>query len=840
MNTTDVVARTTPETPQGGNSTRIDLGVEGMTCASCVGRVERAIQRVTGVAEVAVNLSSEHAQVTFTNARMDIEAVAAAIEKAGYRVAHRDLELAIDGMTCASCIARIERALQKVPGVLSVGVNLANEIAHVSGIGLDEAVLITAVKQAGYGARLTGKNSSEDDTKQRESRSALVHVGIAALLTAPLFVVMLLHLAGNPAGMPGWAALALATPVQFWLGGRFYRAGWRAVRAGTGNMDLLVALGTSAAYGLSLWLLIRAWIAGAAAPSLYFDSSTIVITLILFGKWLEARGKRQTGEALRALTALRPEQARLREVNGTEREVPVGQIVVGDVVIVRPGERIPVDGVIREGESAADESMLTGESLPVRKQVGDKVIGGAINGEGRLVVETSAVGAESALSRIVRLVENAQAAKAPIQKLVDRVAAVFVPVVLGIAVVTFLAWWLLTGQVEHAILSAVAVLVIACPCSLGLATPTAVMAGTGVAAKHGILIKDAETLEIAHRIGTVAFDKTGTLTEGNPSVVRLHAAEGLSATEVLRLAAAVQRDSEHPLAKAVRTRAQADGIQPPAATDARTLPGRGMKASVEGRELVVGSGRIIEENSLDDMGLSVHAAQLESEGRTVSWLIEVGSRPRVLGLFGFGDSLKPSARQAVAALHDLGLRVTMLTGDNPGSARVAAHVLGIDDVQAEILPEHKAEVITALQQGGRIVAMVGDGVNDAPALAQADLGIAMGTGSDVAIHTAGMTLMRGDPALVADAIDISRRTFSKIRQGLFWAFFYNAVGIPLAALGYLSPVIAGAAMAFSSVSVVSNALLLRRWKPAERDVRIVMSEPHVQSSSASPKIRKIA
>ncbi|HQT73037.1 MAG TPA: heavy metal translocating P-type ATPase [Acidiphilium sp.] len=819
----------------------VALWIEGMTCASCVGRVERAIQRVPGVAEVSVNLGSEQARVVFTDAHpADIGDVATAVEKAGYGVATRNLELAIEGMTCASCVGRVERALRKVPGVTRVAVNLSNETARVSGIGLDEAVLIDAVERAGYGAQPGGLAGSDDDIKQQESRRALIHVGFAAVLTAPLFVAMILHMTGSSAGIPGWAQLALATPVQFWLGWRFYRAGWKAVRAGTGNMDLLVALGTSAAYGLSLWLLVRAWMAGLVPTALYFDSSTIVITLILFGKWLEARGKRQTGEALRALTALRPEHARLREVDGTEREVPVGRVAVGDIVIVRPGERIPVDGVIREGESAADESMLTGESLPVPKSAGNKVIGGAINGEGRLIVETSAVGAESALARIVQMVECAQAAKAPIQKLVDRVAAVFVPVVLAIAAVTFLTWWLTTGHVEHAILAAVAVLVIACPCSLGLATPTAVMAGTGVAAKHGILIKDAETLEIAHRIDTVAFDKTGTLTEGNPSVVALEAADGIPATEVLRLAAAVQQDSEHPLAKAVRTRAQTDGVRPPAVIEARALPGRGMKATIEGRELIVGSSRIIEENGLNARALSARAAELEDEGRTVSWLVETAPRPRILGLLGFGDALKPSARQAVAALHAQGLRVAMLTGDNPGSARVAAHALGIDDVQAEILPEHKAEAIRALQRGDRVVAMVGDGVNDAPALAEADLGIAMGTGSDVAMHTAGMTLMRGDPALVADAIDISRRTFSKIRQGLFWAFFYNVVGIPLAALGYLSPVIAGAAMAFSSVSVVSNALLLRRWKPAGRDIPTVVPELYTQPAGASPPIRKAA
>ncbi|HEY1857831.1 heavy metal translocating P-type ATPase [Acidocella sp.] len=791
----------------------VDFGIEGMTCASCVGRVERAIRRLPAVADVSINLATDQARVTFTTDAAEIEAVTAAVTKAGYGVTAKQVELAIGGMTCASCVGRVERALRRVPGVTEAQVNLATEIARVEGIGIDEAALIAVVERAGYAARPVDNDSTANDGKDQEARRALIHVGISALLTAPLFGVMILHLAGSSAMLPGWAELALATPVQFWLGFCFYRAGWKAARAGAGNMDLLVALGTSAAYGLSLYLLIRAWVMGGM-PSLYFDSSAMVITLVLVGKWMEARGKRQTGAALSALTALRPEQARVRAADGTEAELPVARVAVGDLVVVRPGERIPVDGVIVEGTSATDESMLTGESLPVPKLLGDRVIGGAINGEGVLLVETSAVGAEAALARIVRLVESAQAAKAPVQKQVDRVAAVFVPAVLGLAVLTFLGWWFATGRIEPAILAAVAVLVVACPCSLGLATPTAVMAGTGVAAQHGVLIKDAETLETAQRVDTVAFDKTGTLTEGAPSIVAVEPEEGLKEAEILRLAAGVQQGSEHPLAKAVRARAQAEGFLVPQARDAKALPGRGMAAIVEDRHLVLGSRRVLEENGLEPAALAARAVLLQEAGRTVSWLVEAGPETsRILGLIAFGDAIKPSARSAVAALRARGLHVVMLTGDNAGSAKMAADALGIDDVRAEILPEDKAEAVNALRQAGRIVAMVGDGVNDAPALAAADLGIAMATGSDVAMHTAGVTLMRGDPALVADALDISRRTFGKIRQGLFWAFVYNIIGIPLAASGHLSPVIAGAAMAFSSVSVVSNALLLRRWRP---------------------------
>ena len=809
--------------------TTVDFGIEGMNCASCIGRVERAIRRLPSVADVSVNLATEQARVTFMPNTAAIAEVIAEVTKAGYGVTAQQVELAIAGMTCASCVGRVERALRRVPGVAEAQVNLATELARIEGIGLDEAALVAAVERAGYGARpVDAGNAAHDDAKLLESRRALFHVGIAAVLTLPLFGAMMLHFAGSSVMLPGWAELALATPVQFGLGFRFYRAGWKAARAGAGNMDLLVALGTSAAYGLSLYLLARAWVTGGM-PDLYFDSSAMVITLVLFGKWLEARAKRQTGAALQALTALRPERARLRHADGTENEVPMARVAVGDLVVIRPGERIPVDGVIVEGASAADESMLTGESLPVAKFPGDRVIGGAINGEGVLLVETNAIGAESALARIIRLVDNAQAAKAPIQQQVDRVAAIFVPAVLAMAALTLLAQWLATGQIEPAILAGVAVLVVACPCSLGLATPTAVMAGTGVAAKYGILIKDAQTLEIAQRIDTVAFDKTGTLTEGAPSIVAIEPASGVTEAGILRLACGVQQGSEHPLAKAMRGRAEADGVSVPPAREAKALPGRGMAAMVEGRHLVLGSRRVLEEHGLNPAALAARAAQLQEEGRTLSWLVETGpDAARILGLIAFGDEVKPSARAAVAALRAQGLRVVMLTGDNAGSAKVAASALGIDDVRAEILPEDKAQAVNALRQTGRVVAMVGDGVNDAPALAAADLGLAMATGSDVAMHTAGVTLVRGDPALVADALEISRATFAKIRQGLFWAFAYNAIAIPLAASAHLSPVIAGAAMAFSSVGVVANALRLRSWRP--RRARAKASAPLVSKS----------
>jgi Cu+-exporting ATPase len=540
----------------------------------------------------------------------------------------------------------------------------------------------------------------------------------------------------------------------------------------------------------------------------------VVITLVLLGKYLEVRAKRQTTGAIRALQALKAPTARVLR-DGAESEVALDAVLVGDIVVVRPGERIPVDGEVAAGATHADESLITGESLPVAKNVGSRVTGGAVNGEGLIQVRTTAIGAETALARIIRLVESAQAKKAPIQRLVDQVSAVFVPVVMAIAAITLLGWGLSDGNWERAVINAVSVLVIACPCALGLATPTAIMAGTGVAAKYGILIKDAEALEIAHAINVVAFDKTGTLTEGRPTIVALEAADGNDAA-LLHLAASLQAGSEHPLARAVGAAAQQRGIALTAATGFKALPGRGVEAQVDGHTFKLGSTRMLEEAGLEPGGLAARANELQAQGNTVSWLIESGP-DRVLGLLAFGDTLKATAARAISRLHDQGIHTVLLSGDNQGAAQAAAAKLGIETVRAEVLPGDKADVVAALKLQGEVVrykvAMVGDGINDAPALAAADVGIAMGTGTDAAMHAAGITLMRGDPALVADAIAISRRTYSKIRQNLFWAFIYNLVGVPLAAFGLLNPVIAGAAMAFSSVSVVSNALLLKRWKP---------------------------
>jgi Cu+-exporting ATPase len=789
-------------------SNTLQLKIEGMSCASCVTRIERALRAAPGVLDASVNLATETARVEAAPGT-DAAALTGVVEKAGYQVARQELDLDIEGMTCASCVGRVEKALRKVEGVFDASVNLATESARVKvAAGTDPEALIEAVDKAGYPARLRREGAQATQAALRLDRER-THVIIAALLSLPLAAPMLVEPFGLQWMLPGWLQLVLATPVQFWLGARFYRAGWAAVRAGTGNMDLLVAIGTSAAYGLSVYQLFGN--AEHGMPHLYFEAGAVVITLILLGKWLEVRAKRQTADAIRALQELRPDVARVRR-GGVDREVPIGQVQVGDIVVLRPGERVAVDGEVIEGASHVNESMITGESLPVARQVGDRVTGGAINAEGLLLVRTVAVGAESTLARIIRLVENAQAAKAPIQRLVDKVSAVFVPIVLLIAAATVLAWWFAGAGIEAAILNAVSVLVIACPCALGLATPTAIMAGTGVGARAGILIKDAEALEVAHSVNAVVFDKTGTLTIGKPALTEA-AAHGIERDELLRLAAAIQQGSEHPLARAVLEAAQAQGVAAPAATQVSALAGRGLRATVEGNPLHLGSTRLMQEMGVDLAPLAKRAQELEAAGNTISWLAQ-GSR--LLGLLAFGDQLKPSAQRAVSRLKELNVKTVLLTGDNRGSAAAVGNALGIDEVVAEVLPGDKADKVAALKGQGRTVAMVGDGINDAPALAAADVGVAMATGTDVAMHAAGVTLMRGDPALVADAIDLSRRTYNKIRQNLFWAFIYNIIGLPLAAFGLLNPVLAGAAMAFSSVSVVANALLLRRWKPAGR------------------------
>ncbi|MGU9854383.1 heavy metal translocating P-type ATPase [Pseudomonas koreensis] len=790
------------------DSITFDLPIAGMTCASCAGRVERALRKVSGARAVSVNLATEQARVQAPGD--SLPALMEAVERAGYSVPQQTVELSIDGMTCASCVGRIERALNKVPGVKSVSVNLANERAHLEWLGqVDIQSLLDAVSKAGYSASVWQAEYPATDNQQQRLQHERWALICAIVLALPLVLPMLLQPFGIHWMLPAWAQFALATPVQFIFGARFYVAAWKAVRAGAGNMDLLVALGTSAGYGLSLY----EWATAAGRmPHLYFEASAVVIALVLLGKYLESRAKRQTASAIRALEALRPERA-IQVIDGREQDVAISALRLNDLVLVKPGERFPVDGEVLEGQSHADEALISGESLPVPKQPGDTVTGGAINGEGRLLVRTTALGAESVLARIIRLVEDAQAAKAPIQKLVDKVSQVFVPTVLLIALATLIGWWLYGAPMETALINAVAVLVIACPCALGLATPTAIMAGTGVAARHGILIKDAEALERAHEVDNVVFDKTGTLTSGTPRIAHLSAVDGDENT-LLTTAGALQRGSEHPLAKAVLDAAAECGLNVPDVSDSQSLTGRGIAGNLGGRRLALGNRRLLEESGLNAGNLAESAEAWESEGRTLSWLIEQSPEPRVIGLFAFGDTLKPGALQAVQQLTARDIHSHLLTGDNRGSATVVAEALGIENVHAEVLPADKAATVAELKKTG-VVAMVGDGINDAPALAAADIGIAMGGGTDVAMHAAGITLMRGDPRLVPAALEISRKTYAKIRQNLFWAFVYNLIGIPLAALGFLNPVLAGAAMALSSVSVVSNALLLKTWKPKD-------------------------
>lgn len=718
------------------------------------------------------------------------------------------LRLKITGMTCATCASRIEKVLRKQSSVLSAQVNLATEVATVavvsSGGEQDKQTVIAAIERAGFGARPAdeeNKAAEAEEALQQRRETNLLYLSVA--LTLPLVAPMLLGLFGEWM-LPGWLQLLLATPVQFYVGLRYYRGGWAALRARTGNMDLLVAIGTSAAYGLSLWVMSQ------GGSHLYFEASAAVITLVLFGKHMEMRAKRSTTAAIRALMELRPDTARVLR-DGQPVEVPADAVGKGDVVLVKPGERIPVDGQILRGETEVDNSMLTGESMPVRCGVGDEVTGGAINGEGLLEVTATRVGAESTLARIVQLVEGAQAKKAPIQRVVDQVAAVFVPAVLVIATATLVTWLLAGAAPEQAVLAAVAVLVIACPCALGLATPTALMVGTGAAARSGILIKDAEALEKAHKVGVVAFDKTGTLTVGKPVVHVVRALCG-SDDELLRLTASAQQGSEHPLGQAVLNEAESRSLELGTLDSFAAVMGKGLQAVVEGTSLLIGNVRLMQDHGVSYDALQADLEAAAEQGLTVMLVAEMGAQPRVLGLVGLADELRETSAQAVKLLQQSGIEVVMLSGDNQAAAERMGARLGVDRIIADVLPGEKADVVRELAKGGKVVAMVGDGVNDAPALAAAHVGFAMSSGTDVAMATASVTLMRPDPLLVFDAIAVSRATTRKIRQNLFWAFGYNTAAIPFAALGMLSPIIAGAAMAMSSVSVVSNSLLLRRWR----------------------------
>lgn len=726
------------------------------------------------------------------------------------------IDISVGGMTCASCVGRVEKALNKVNGVLTASVNLATESARIEVIKdpTIEVRLRRAVRDAGYEPRTAAR---ADVVLNVSPWTGFQSVAWGIALSLPLVLPMLGDLFGHHWMLPAWVQFSLATPVQFVLGARFYKAGWHALKALSGNMDLLVALGTTAGWLLSVWLWLTA--SPDSMPHLYFESSAVVITLVLLGKWLEARAKHQTTSAIRALHALRPETAHWVGPDGLI-DVPLVDVSVGDVLTVLPGERFPVDGVLLEGATQVDESMLTGEYQRVSKASGSPLTGASINGEGRVTMRVKAVGKETVLAHIIRLVEDAQAAKAPIQRLVDQVSVVFVPVVIAIAFFTGVVWVFQGVAFETAVIHAVAVLVIACPCALGLATPSAIMAGTGIAAQNGILIKDAQALELAHKVDTVVFDKTGTLTLGQPRVIELWTERPEEETQWLGVAAGIQRASEHPLARAMLSLATTRQITHVAVDSVYAVVGRGVEAQIGSRHYLMGSLAWMQAEGLLLLPWRAQTARLYAQGATLSALVERTQQGLVLlALFAFGDEPKPGAAVALAALRLRGLRLMMISGDNKAAAESMARRLGLrpedGEVHAEVLPGDKSGLIEQLKAGGHIVAMVGDGVNDAPALAAAHVGMAMGNGTDVAMHAAGITLMRGDVSLVGDALDISARTLAKIRQNLFWAFFYNVAGIPLAAMGFLNPLLAGGAMAMSSVSVMCNALLLKRWKPRQ-------------------------
>lgn len=781
--------------------------VDGMTCASCSLRVEKALAAVPGVHEAAVNLSAMTARVAAAPNAKPAELVAA-VEAAGYEVPREDILLDIGDMSCAACVGRVEKALLAVPGVLAARVSLPAETADVTiASGLTTAAdLVAAVEEAGYQAKAR-VGDSKAAPERGEARETWTMIG-ALVLSLPFAANMAYEIATGAPLLPPILQLVFASPVFFVAGARFHVGAYKALRAGAANMDVLVSLGSTAAFGLALWRMAQ-----GHAHHLTFEAAALVIAFVLFGKWLEARARRATGGAVAALAALRPPIARIIK-DGVETESPVDAIKAGDVIAVRPGERIPADGVIVSGRSEIDESMLTGESRPVEKAAGDDVAGGSVNGAGRLEIRATTVGSASRLSRIIRLVERAQSSKAPIQHTVDKVASIFVPAVVALAVLTFVGWKVFVGaDFETALVNAISLLVVSCPCALGLATPAAVAVGMGAGARSGILVKDASALDLARKVQTVVFDKTGTLTKGRPVVSDIVALDG-DAPDLLRLAASAEQGSEHALGRAIVARAKQESVDLLTLDAFEARPGRGLEARLGAQTAHVGNLALMQEIAVDAGELRSRAEAIEGQGGTAFYVAvaDAGESPRLIGLIATSDELRPEAADTLARLRALGVRPAMLTGDSAAVARAFAAKLGDIDVVAGVPPEGKAAEIRRLREGGRVVAMVGDGVNDAPPLAEADVGIAMGAGSETALEAASVALPGDDLAKVVALIDLSRVTASKIGQNLFLAFAYNVVMIPAAAAGMLSPVAAGAAMALSSVSVVTNALLLRNWK----------------------------
>ncbi|GIQ69152.1 Cu(2+)-exporting ATPase [Xylanibacillus composti] len=793
------------------------MRITGMTCAACANRIEKGLKRMDGVEEANVNFALERATVTFHPEQVDAAALEQQIERLGYGTVKESVELQITGMTCAACANRIEKGLNKLPGVSRATVNFALETAHVEYASPELSVqdIQKKVEQLGYQASLKEDAQSEDNPREREIRAQKVKFVVSAILSFPLLWAMVDHFAWTSfiwspdVFMNPWFQLALATPVQFWIGKQFYVGAYKALRNRSANMDVLVALGTSAAYFYSIYLTIQ-WLEspGHHAPEMYYETSAILITLIILGKLFEALAKGRTSEAIKTLMGLQAKTASIVR-NGQEQVVPVEEVAVGDRVLVKPGEKVPVDGTVVEGQSSVDESMLTGESIPVEKKAGDAVIGATLNKNGSLTIEATKVGKETALAQIIKVVEEAQGSKAPIQRVADRISGVFVPIVVGIALVTFLIWFFVAdpGHFAGALEKAIAVLVIACPCALGLATPTSIMAGSGRAAEAGILFRGGEHLESTHQIEAVILDKTGTVTKGQPELTDVRTE--MNEIEFLQWVGAAEKLSEHPLAEAIVKGIQAKGIDLPAAEQFEAIPGFGIRAVVQGKPVLIGTRRLLQQENISFEQAAADMEAMELSGKTAMLAAIDG---QYAGLVAVADTIKETSKEAIARLQQMGIQVIMITGDNQRTAESIAKQVGIDRVLAEVLPEGKAEEVKKLQAQGLKVAMVGDGINDAPALATADIGMAIGTGTDVAMEAADVTLMRGDLNSIPDAIRMSRKTMTNIKQNLFWALAYNSLGIPVAAVGLLAPWLAGAAMALSSVSVVLNALRLQRMR----------------------------
>lgn len=795
--------------------TTVNLKIAGMSCAACAARIEKGLGRLPGVEKATVNFATEQATVTFDPAQANISDLAKKVESLGFSIVTDKVELKISGMSCAACAARVEKALRGMPNVYQASVNFAAEKASVEYNAHEVTInqLQERVAKMGFEAHNIADASQVDREKQvreAEIRGQRFRLLLSAILSIPLLGAMVLHSLGIMGSisdflMNPYVQLVLATPVQFIAGWPFYRGAYAALKNGSANMDVLVALGTSAAYFYSIANMLT------GNPHLYFETSAILITLIILGKLLEATAKGRTSEAIKALMGLQAKTARLIR-QGEEVDVPIEAVLVGDIIVVRPGEKVPVDGIIIEGTSTLDESMLTGESIPVDKKAGDEVVGATMNKFGAFKFQATKVGKDTALAQIVRIVEEAQGSKAPIQRFADVVSGYFVPAVVSLAVITFLGWYFIfdPGNFSRALVNFTAVMVIACPCALGLATPTSIMVGTGKGAENGILIKGAEHLENAHRLTTIVLDKTGTITKGQPEVTDIISLAGLADHAVLAIAASVEKKSEHPLAQAIVKRGQEQGLLLEEPEEFAAIPGHGIQASMNGKAILVGTRKLMREHDIAIDAVLTEIERLEQQGKTV---ILLAVDQVMTGLIAVADTVKDSSAQAIADLKQLGIEVWMITGDNERAARAIAASIGIDHVLAEVLPEHKAAKVEALKQEGKVVAMVGDGINDAPALATADVGFAIGTGTDVAIEAADITLMRGDLNGIVAAIRLSKATMLNIKQNLFWALIYNSIGIPIAAAGYLSPVLAGAAMAFSSVSVVLNALRLKRFRP---------------------------